>query len=161
PGRARGPGHMAPTYFRREPGIKHSNGHVAPHMFSTSNPAGGEGDESATPNSMPDMLQQSTEPQPQPQSRQAWRLLNELRQAAEAERADEARAAFDAIAALAREHPWCGVVDAQVMALGALGGVAGHAGVPDLASLGQQVDALAEPWFAADLDGFMEVADGA
>jgi len=27
PGRARGLGHMAPTYFRREPGIERSNGH--------------------------------------------------------------------------------------------------------------------------------------
>ena len=27
PGRARGLGHMAPTYFRREPGIERSHGH--------------------------------------------------------------------------------------------------------------------------------------
>ena len=36
PGRARGSGHMAPTYFRREPGIDGSNGQAAPHSSHSS-----------------------------------------------------------------------------------------------------------------------------
>ena len=34
PGRARGPGHMAPTYFRREPGIDAPTAIAAPHFAS-------------------------------------------------------------------------------------------------------------------------------
>src|SRR5690349_18381313 len=34
PGRARGLGHMAPTYFRREPGIATPTAVAAPHVFS-------------------------------------------------------------------------------------------------------------------------------
>jgi len=34
PDRARGSGHMAPTYFRREPGIERSNGQAAPHSVT-------------------------------------------------------------------------------------------------------------------------------
>src|SRR5204863_1487110 len=33
PGRARGSGHMAPTYFRREPGIATPTAIAAPHCF--------------------------------------------------------------------------------------------------------------------------------
>src|SRR3954471_20145325 len=35
PGRARGLGHMAPTYFRREPGIATPAANAAPHSCST------------------------------------------------------------------------------------------------------------------------------
>src|SRR4026208_1803730 len=37
PGRARGLGHMAPTYFRREPGIDAPTAIAAPHLFAMAN----------------------------------------------------------------------------------------------------------------------------
>ena len=41
PGRARGLGHMAPTYFRREPGIATPAAIAAPHLHSTLAPDAG------------------------------------------------------------------------------------------------------------------------
>src|SRR6202040_2150186 len=41
PGRARGLGHMAPTYFRREPGIATPTAVVAPHFYAV--PSSSEG----------------------------------------------------------------------------------------------------------------------
>lgn len=106
---------------------------------------------------MPD---RSAEPDPQASTRAARQWLEALQHAAGAGRAEEALAALREIEALAGTQPWCGVADARLMALGSLGPIAGRAGVPDVATLARRVEALAEPWFAADLDGFMEVAEG-
>src|ERR1700693_6418620 len=38
PGRARGLGHMAPTYFRREPGIATPTAVAAPHFYAVPSP---------------------------------------------------------------------------------------------------------------------------
>ena len=104
------------------------------------------------------MSDSSGEPEPRSDTKEAHRLEDALRRAAEKGDAREALSLMHRIEALARSRPWCGVAAIELTALGSLGKVAGTEGVPDIASLARRIDELAEPWFDADPDGFSEVA---
>jgi hypothetical protein len=104
------------------------------------------------------MSESSWEPEPRPDTKEAHRLEEALRRAAEHGHAREALSLMHRIEELARSRPWCGVAATELTALGSLGRVAGRDGVPDIASLARRIQDLAEPWFEADHDGFGEVA---
>jgi hypothetical protein len=104
------------------------------------------------------VTESSDEPEPRPQTREAWRLERAVLDAVNDGDPEEALARFAEFEAFAKAHPWCGVVAAWLTALAALGELAGP-GVPDIATLARRIAELSEPWFAADADGFREVIE--
>jgi hypothetical protein len=104
------------------------------------------------------VIESSDEPAPRSLTKESLRLEEALGRAVNEGDARRALELLARIEALATAHPWCGVVGNWITALGKLGEIAGRAGVPDLAELARRVQELAEPWFAADPDGFIEVA---
>lgn len=89
--------------------------------------------------------------------RTAWDAYEALRRSVSEDAPEGALAQLATLQGLERDHPSSsGVVQAYVMALGALGGLA-RGGVPAIAALAQAVEQKSEPWLEAELDGFMDV----